>query len=563
MRRLLEVYGLLLIVALACWPSTLAFHALWTDPSSRGNSHGYLVALVSLALMFYSRRELAAADLGRNEQVAAEFARAELAAAGRADDDTTDVRRLNLSALVVLLMLSLTWLVFWLAGIQDVHLALFPLIVAAASVALFGFPTLRVLAFPLAFFYFAEPLWEALTVPLQDLTVAAERVLLSWTDMPARIDGYVIRFPNGSFEIESGCSGLHFLVVGLAVAALYGELSKDSLRTRLLWLAIMGALALLSNWLRVFTVLVAGYQTNMRHYLVSVDHYRFGWGLFVLVMILFLFLTSRFAPKRSSSTAGDGAPDVLAQNVVSVGASGWLIVTLFVVLLPALAYVKAASAEPVYAASIDWPNIAASWTPEAQTTAGSAWRPRFQNATASAMRAYRAPDGQPVELFSVIYQRQRQNAEVVSYGNSLFGADEALHPVSESLIRNAAGDWRETRVTDPSGRDSLVQWRFLVGDSVFVSAVASQVWYGVAALRRPLPAALIAMRSPCAPSCDSARIRLEQFAVANCSSPGCGAMVRRGTDVRRAAAAPATASNLFPPSKSAEEAPHLTRQAIQ
>ena len=34
-------------------------------------------------------------------------------------------------------------------------------------------------------------------------------------------------FPNGTFVVEEGCSGLHFMIVGLAVAALHGQLQHE------------------------------------------------------------------------------------------------------------------------------------------------------------------------------------------------------------------------------------------------------------------------------------------------------------------------------------------------
>ena len=53
------------------------------------------------------------------------------------------------------------------------------------------------------------------------------RLVLSVTGPSAVISGDVIHIPNGSFRIEEGCSGLHFMIAGLAVAALHGELRRD------------------------------------------------------------------------------------------------------------------------------------------------------------------------------------------------------------------------------------------------------------------------------------------------------------------------------------------------
>ena len=82
------------------------------------------------------------------------------------------------------------------------------------------------------------------------------------------MQGQYIRLPGGSIEIARSCSGLHELIVGLALAALYGKLSDERWRRRLQWLALMGALSLMVNWVRIFTVVIAAYETHMRTSLV-------------------------------------------------------------------------------------------------------------------------------------------------------------------------------------------------------------------------------------------------------------------------------------------------------
>ena len=46
----------------------------------------------------------------------------------------------------------------------------------------------------------------------------AVRVLLRTVGIPAYFDGLQFQIPAGSFEIAGGCSGLHFLIVALAIA---------------------------------------------------------------------------------------------------------------------------------------------------------------------------------------------------------------------------------------------------------------------------------------------------------------------------------------------------------
>src|SRR4029077_4676824 len=124
-------------------------------------------------------------------------------------------------------------------------------------------------------------------------------------------------FPNGTrFEVTLACSGVVFLVQGLAVAVLLGELEQASLGRRVRLVASMVAVALIANWIRVLALVQIGYSTDMRHVLVSRDHLEFGWALFVLVLVAFVWLATRGAlPEGRTPTPITGA-----RNARSLGA---------------------------------------------------------------------------------------------------------------------------------------------------------------------------------------------------------------------------------------------------
>src|SRR5256886_10329780 len=115
----------------------------------------------------------------------------------------------------------LAWLVCYRASIQDLHITILPLIFWLAVTATFGLRTGVLLIFPVAFFYLAVPSWSQLGNSLQELTVFALRGFFRLTGPEVLIFGETIHIPNGSFVIEGGCSGLHFMIVGLAGAALH------------------------------------------------------------------------------------------------------------------------------------------------------------------------------------------------------------------------------------------------------------------------------------------------------------------------------------------------------
>ena len=91
-------------------------------------------------------------------------------------------------------------------------------------------------------------------------------------------------------------AGLRYFLASLAIFSLYAHWYFTKYRTTTLFLAASLLLAIMLNWVRVFTVIVAGHLTNMQHFLIH-DHADFGWWLFVLIVIP-LFIFGNYLQKR-------------------------------------------------------------------------------------------------------------------------------------------------------------------------------------------------------------------------------------------------------------------------
>ncbi len=474
--RLAIAVGLLAVIALVYWPSSVALDAEWRDTVDKTYTHGYLVLLISLWLMWRERARLDAAPL----------------------------RPMTL-ALPLLALLSAAWLYFWRAAVQDPHLLLLPLLLYTALLAVFGRAGARVLAFPVGFLYFAMPVWSDLVVPLQHLSVDANGVLISLTGLPAYMDGNLIRLPAGTLEIAEGCSGMHFFIVGLALAALYGEVMRDSLRLRCVWLGLMAVLALVANWVRIFVVAAAAYATNMQSYLVTVDHYWFGWLVFMACFALFLWISGRIAgaygPKTAPAAGSTAALPAAAPSVARC------IATLaFVGVLPLVVYtVDSSRGQPAAGIAIGWP-AAQGWSGP-QPVMPSRWMPNFQNATATASRQYADASGRSVEIYVAAYRTQRQGSKLVAWGNSLLG-DDGLWVLSKRSVDTPQGSWRERTIANPDGGKSLLWSQYRIGKRRFARARVAQLWYGIAAFGSEPLSSLVAMRAACEPDCPAAALRL-------------------------------------------------------
>jgi exosortase len=281
-RNVALVIAFAALALLACWPSVVSLWDLWEfNPYSDG--HGPFIAAISLGLLLRSRHSLAATAL-----------------------------RPSAGGALVLFVCSLAWVISWRAEMQELHVMLLPLVLLAVVLAAFGQAAARIAAFPLGYLYFAEPVWHALTSPLQELTIHAVGIIAPILGMPVTISGNILSFPRSiSFEVTPLCSGVNFLVVGLAAAALIGELQQASCHRRAGLIASMAVLMIVSNWVRVLVIIVAGYTSGMRHVLATRGHWYLGWVLFGLVMVGF----ARVAARGSRSPAPLLARPLLAESV--------------------------------------------------------------------------------------------------------------------------------------------------------------------------------------------------------------------------------------------------------
>jgi len=291
------------------------------------------------------------------------------------------------------------------------------------------------------------------------------------------------------------------------VAALHGELRRDPWRVRIAQLALMAMLALLANWVRVYTIIEAGYLTDMHSYLVSVSHYWFGWGVFAVALVLFFGLTTLFGPAAPPEPAHDPPLQPVAPGPPAPLA-GLAATVLVLVALPAASWGLRAL-QPAQTAAVA-PSARAPWSSAPSDTLSS-WQPTFPGADQEQRFAYINTTGDIVEVFKVAYRTQRQGAELVGSGSTVTG--KRLRVRSEGVIHPASGAFRETGVADRSGARSLIWWRYQIAGRDFVSPLASQLWYGINAIVSNPPAALIAYRAACAAggNCEDARRVLREF----------------------------------------------------
>jgi EpsI family protein len=466
--------GIVLATGALYWPSTQSLLNEWFEVPNSAYRHGPLLVLIALWLAI----------------------RAVRAAAAPAAPDARPWLWLALLALV-----SGAWLVAFRAGIQVMHQALLPMLVWLAVRLVLGRRIALLSAVPIGLLYSAIPIWHVAIPALQGMTVAVVSTLLRIVGVPAYVEGDFVTIRSGVFHVEDGCAGLHYFIVAATLAALYGELRGDGRRVRLWLLALALGLALLSNWLRVFIIITAGYLTDMQSYLVRVDHATFGWAVFALAMIVFLLLGRLWAPPEparepSRTVAGDAL-----RNTARVAPWAALAIALgpaWALLVP----VRAAAA-----ANVSMPAAIAGWEEPREFCQGR-WRPQFAAADLRQQREF-SRGGQSVCVYIASFLSQHQDKELVGYWSVLYPPESE---VVSSTVRDVAGrKVNEVQLGDERAADRIVWYSYVVGAREMRRGVEAQFSYALGTLFGAPAASIYAISMRCVPDCAAARRVLEEF----------------------------------------------------
>lgn len=467
--RGLTIIALLFATLALLWPTTETLLARWTDSVNRAYTHGALILALTCFMLWRKRAQIAAVPA-----------------------------RHSWLAFALTSALGLAWLFVFRSGVQVGHQALLPLIWCGTVWTVFGAAMLRRVWLPIAYLYFAVPVWDAFVPLLQWASAYAVRGMLSVVGIPVFFDGLEFQIPAGRFEISGGCSGLHFFVVGLAVATFYGELHGDRFATRVKLLLLATFFALFTNWLRIAIIILAGHLTQMQHYLVSGEHYSFGWGMFAVAMAVYFFIVRRWPAESRQAEMTDAVPARMSLPLPGIA------LALLSLLLPALwLRLDANVATVAQAQAHELPQSVPGWIASEPGLTPAA--PKFVNVDREQSRRFAAADA-AVDAFSAVYLQQLQGKELGNYGNRVLGVD-----LRGREMARTDGGWLEIQAQDHSGERWLHWIRYRVGDAPATDTGRAQIAYGLASLLgNPVSSALV-LRSRCLEDCVKARETLGRF----------------------------------------------------
>lgn len=444
------------LVVLAYLPSFRTLGAEWAQLNSY--AHGWIVAPMAFYLA-WSRRAIIA----------------------------TLVPAPSLCASVLVALLSVAWLVAFLADIDTLQQVLLPFLFIGAVAGALGFPAARKLAAPAAFFLFAIPFWDYLRWPLQLATVRVAETVVGWFGVPAVIRDTYVAIPAGTFEIAGGCSGVNFLLVALALTFFKAEREHWAPSYRWPLIGAAFVLALVANWVRVATIILVGEASSMQHALVH-DHKLFGWFVFGVAIVPFLLATNRVPvgpqPHAEPSDAGriERTPARTRKALLALGAL--LVGPLWSVAI--LATDAGTAALPTLAADGNWQRL--EQPPPAPFSDGDGREVVYRSTKRPEVLLLVAPVRGPATSF----------------------ASDSLRAVAREIETPAGRRIAQTEILDEKGQRSIFWQWYRVGRDDLSDSLRARLSYAVRALEGSADARVMVLASPCAITCDAARAALAE-----------------------------------------------------
>ncbi|RZU98352.1 EpsI family protein [Spiribacter vilamensis] len=380
-----------------------------------------------------------------------------------------------------------------------------PLVVFAAVAGLLGLSVAAVMMVPVGFLYFTVPVWDLSTGILQDISTAMVSALLRLSDVTAHIDLYYITIPSGTFEIEKGCAGLQYVIVGLILTVFYAMVWLQRWRTRILLVAVAVVFTMIANWIRIYTLILIGHWSQMQHYLIQVSHDEYGWLVFIVAMAPVLWLARRLETREPETAMPRAENPPARASVKAFVVAGGVVAALTAA--PALTDAgPEAPPTPRDISAITAPG--GEWHESAATPA---WSPQFHAPHMQARSAFRAPGENQVDVYIARYLGKQPDSKLLASRNELAPNWRTLR--SEMHEIGIGNDRRAVRAMHLESRgDQRLLWSwYVIGGYSTGEAVRAKMLEIPALLGGRRDGAVIAVSAACEGDCDNAKRSMTGF----------------------------------------------------
>ncbi len=412
--------------------------------------------------------------------------------------------RPSLSPIILVLGFSMTWMIGILLGIRFVESLSFFLLIPSIILVLAGRQFVTKLLYPILFLLVAFPVWEQFLPYLQSLAASLSHILLKITGTTVlREEAYLI-VPAGKFLVAEGCSGLRYLLAAMTFGGFYIYLERLTQWRAVVFFAVVIIAAILSNAIRITTVIIAGNMTNMQHPWVH-EHLMLGWYIFAGMLVLVFWLGNKLSAIEIEQ---DKKLTTYKGQLITRGAVKYTVLLPLLIIAmiagPLLKNVLVARAE----ANMNYELQLT--TPEGQ----GLWKAtRYASATKISLNpVYSGADNiidqhyfdgvETVRLYAALYQQQQQDKELINVHNYLFNEEhwqamttEVITP--EGSVHNSDKKVLQVQLKNNAGQKKVIWYWYEVAGSTTTKPIMTKLLdlYGLFSGNNSASVVMIAMNS--------------------------------------------------------------------
>jgi EpsI family protein len=404
-------------------------------------SHGFLIPLISLYLIWYRRERLR--DL--------------------------KIQPARHAGVWVLLLTGAMLLVGEAADVATLQELSIVVAICGVVLCLFGQECLKALGFPIAYLLFMIPITDEVIGPyhwqFQLLTAKMGVAFLQTLGVPTLVESQYIVLPNIILEVARVCSGINYLISIIAIGIPLAYVTQKNAWCRVVLVVSAVIIGIIANWVRVAAIgLWAFYGGEVLH-----GPFHVFQGLFVAQLgFVALFMGAWILSKVPGPP-----PKVIQRTVGDVPAEGkdpghphdlldrsWL--AAFVILGGLFVYIHLNERGPVplKADLGGLPFYIGSWMGREADPQEALFR--VQGADHELVRIYRSPSGHEIQLYVAYLESQRQSKELVDYRTAqlhrrarvleLVSDGQGSVSVNQGRIGEDPGVWRIHFWYDLNGR---------------------------------------------------------------------------------------------------------------
>lgn len=343
----------------------------------------------------------------------------------------------NLLGFGGIFLAGLCWLISSITSIEKAQQLFFFSVFLSVLLALGSWRLLRALMFPLCLMLLSLEIWKLLQMPLRDLSTIATIKFIQVYGLPVLREGYSLSLPGGRFLVEPACSGLSFFMASLLLALILTHEWSLSFKRGLILTVVAVLLAVASNWLRIFIIVLVGNSTNMESILVK-EHLVFGWIVYTLTMVPFFLLVFLFLRKHTTQPGHSTEKPFTETNKSHTETNrNALLVCMVLMFLPIAGNFLLKKIDHPYHFVFTQKLKANNNLRDPEHL--SSWEPQFENAD-EILHLRFSQQSTTIDIVAVYYRNQARGKELINVNNYFYRESRWRQLASRELSVQIAGE---------------------------------------------------------------------------------------------------------------------------